>query len=150
MRLNINSSQINQLIEYSYTINESSKSFDVVVSGEVDSASFTKLGIKMRILALELGYTILFDYKNAKVNISVGEIYFWFRDHLDIVDLRFRSIPTAHLTNETEEHLFKFMDLAWTNAGIIVKTFKNHSEAEEWLRNLNKRNNIRYEQVKII
>ncbi|MBV5281099.1 MAG: hypothetical protein JZU53_01560 [Paludibacter sp.] len=111
--------------------------FDVVVSGQVDSVAFTKLGIKMRTLALELGYTILFDYRNAKVDISIGEVYFWFRDHLDKVSIRFRSIPTAHLTNENNEQLFRFADLTWTNAGAVVKTFKECSDAEKWLVNFN-------------
>jgi len=145
-------------MEYSYTINESSKSFDVVVTGQVDSAAFTRLGIKMRTLALELGYTILFDYRNAKVDISIGEVYFWFRDHLDKVSFRFKSIPIAHLTGENNEQLFRFADVTWSNAGAVVKTFNELSDAKNWLERFNQNRDVQvkplikyqFEQLKAI
>jgi hypothetical protein len=145
-------------MEYSYTINESSKSLDVVVSGQVDSAAFTKLGIKIRTLALELGYAILFDYRNAKVNISIGEVYFWFRDHLDKVSMKFRSIPTAHLTNENNAQLFRFADLTWSNTGVVVKSFNDPADAKNWLGRFNQNSTVQikpldtfqYEQLEAI
>ena len=145
-------------MEYIYTINESNKSFDVVVSGKVDSAAFTRLGIKFRTLALELGNTILFDYRNSKVDISIGEVYFWFRDHLDKVSVRFRSIPTAHLTNENNAQLFRFADLTWTNAGAVVKSFDNPAAAKTWLGRFNQNSTVQikpldtfqYEQLEAI
>jgi len=124
-------------MEYSYNINDISKTIIVVIVGEINASNFAKLDVEICTLALSLQYKIIFDFSNATVIISVGEAYFWFPNHLDKINMLFRRIPTAHIANSKNESFFHFVETTWTNHGIKTKMFKEKELAMEWLNQFN-------------
>jgi len=123
-------------MEYSYEINEVSKTITVIIEGEVNARNFAKLNVEICTLAVSLHCKIIFDFTSAIVDISIGEAYFWFANHLDKINILFRRIPTAHIVNEKNESFFYFVETTWTNHGINTKMFKEGVLAQDWLNQI--------------
>lgn len=132
-------------MEYSYVINDVNRLVSITVIGELYANDFAKLHIEVCSLALKRNYKLIFDFTNTNIRISIGEAYFWFSDHLDRVNMSFRRIPIAFITNELDKMFFSFVEVAWTNRGIRIKIFKEVKSALEWFEqfeNVNVKANI--------
>jgi len=122
-----------KIMDHSYEINETTRTITVVVVGEVHANDFAKLDVEVCSLALNLNFKIAFNFKNAIIRIGLGEAYFWFSNHLDNVNLKFRLIPTAHIASDSNERFFHFIETTWSNQGVKIKMFKEDAKALEWL-----------------
>ena len=129
--------KINKM-EYSYIINDVHRTVLVTVIGELYANDFAKLNIDVCSVAQELNYKLIFDFTNAVVRIGLGEVYFWFSDHLGQFNTPSIRIPTAHIANDLNEAFFRFVEVAWTNRGSRTKMFKEVERALEWLDQLDK------------
>ena len=117
-------------MEYSYVINN--KIIIVIVVGILIAEEVALMGIKIRIKALNLNCKIIFDFTNAKNQMTIANAYYWFLDYYDNVDMKFRYIQTAHLSNEQNEAFFKFVETTCNNKGILIRMFKEKKEALLW------------------
>jgi len=127
-------------MDYSYRINKINKIILVTVVGELNATNFEKLCLEIYKQALELKYKVIFDFIGTNITISVGEAYYWFTEHLDNIDIRYRKIPIAYIANDKNWSFLEFVETMWSNGGIVIKVFKNEAFAVKWLIS------IRYKQ----
>lgn len=124
-------------MEYIYKINKQEKAIIVIIVGELNASDFAKLDLEICKLAIELNYNIIFNFSKAIVNIGIGEAYFWFKNHLDKINVLFREIPIAHIASEVNENFLYFVETTWSNNGIKTKMFKEEQVAMKWLQQFN-------------
>lgn len=123
-------------MEYSYRIDDSKNIIFVTAVGDLTSGAFDEVGLKIFNLALTVKSSVVFDFSRVTVKISLGEIYFWFSNHLDKVDAQFRNIPTAVVSSAKNETFFHFVETTWTNHGAKTMVFKDEFQAQNWLISL--------------
>jgi hypothetical protein len=121
-------------MEYTYEIDDDYKIIIVTVLGNLITNEVALMGKTIRHKALIMNYNILFDFRNSRNQLSITEAYFWFADYYDKIDLGFRSIRTAHLTNENDKQFFYFMETTSFNRGIKIKMFTEIEHALEYLK----------------
>jgi len=109
----------------------------VTVYGHLNSREAIPLGKYIRSKALELNYKIIIDFRFSINHILISDAYFWFTNHYDIVNLNFRIIPTAHITNEVNAEFFNFVQTTCQNNGIPIRLFRDLGLAKDWLSNKN-------------
>lgn len=119
-------------MEYSYAIEHDRKIFVVRILGEVRANDLSKLGMEIRSMASTLKYKVIFDFRDAKVLISIGEAYFMYAIRFDRARFEFWNVPTAHIINTDYDDLFSFVDLVCCNNNIKTKTFNAKREALKW------------------
>lgn len=121
-------------MEYTCEIKNEYKIIIVIVLGNLITNEVALMGKTIRQKALTMNYNILFDFRNSRNQLSITEAYFWFADHYDKINFGFRSIRTAHLTNEDDKQFFYFMETTSFNKGIKIKMFTEIEHALEYLK----------------
>ncbi len=123
-------------MDCSYRIDKINKIILVTVVGELNATNFEKLCLDIYKMALKLKSKIIFDFTSANITICIGAAYFWFTEHLDNIDIRFRHIPTAHIASDNNWSFLEFVETTWSNKGICVKAFKQKDIAIKWLASI--------------
>ena len=93
----------------------------------------------IRTKAKELNFSILFDFRQSKNRITMGDAYFWFTDFYEDNEKLLISIPTANLSSTEDEPFFKFFETTTNNNGIPIKMSLEEEPAIVWLVNSCKR-----------
>ena len=117
----------------SYRIDKINRIILVTVVGELNAASFENLCSNIYKNALKQRSKVIFDFTETNIAISVGEAYYWFTEHMDNIDIRFRRIPIAYIASNKNWSFLEFAETTWSNSGVIVKVFKNEKLAIKWL-----------------
>ncbi|MEI7503987.1 MAG: hypothetical protein WCJ61_11950 [Paludibacter sp.] len=90
-------------MEYNFTINTDTKIITVRTSGDLIKNEVAKMDRSIRTKAKELNFSILFDFRQSKNRITMGDAYFWFTDFYEDNEKLLISIPTANLSS-TEDN----------------------------------------------
>ena len=110
-------------MNYTTEINEIDTTIIVTTTGDLKTTETAEMGLLIRLQALDLKYKIIFDFSLSKNFISCGEAYFWFADYYDGINIKFRRIPTAIITNANDADFFEFYENTCYNRGIQLKMF---------------------------
>ena len=121
-------------MEYTYEIIREDKIIIVTVWGDLTTAETALMGKTIRQKAKTMNYNILFDFRNSRHKLSIGEAYFWFANHYDKINIGFRTIPTVHLINENDKQFFHFFETTSFNKGIKIKMCTEMEHALEYLK----------------
>jgi len=121
------------MLRYTEEIDESKRIIIVNVCGDVHSEDLASVGSKIRVRAYEINYRILFDFRKAKIHISLPETYEWIPDYYDRIDRHLKFVRTAHLANEEDDIFFRFLEDTFRNRGSDLRMFRDVRSAVEWL-----------------
>lgn len=129
---------------YSYRIDKINRIVLVTIVGELNAINFEKLCLAIYKMALMLKCKVIFDFTSANITICIGAAYFWFTEHLDHIDVRFRSIPIACIASDRNLSFLEFVEITWSNIGVNVKVFNARKLALKWLTSFgNEQNDTR-------
>jgi len=103
------------------------------VSGRVTIASILPVALQERLLAQELGFGVIFDYRRAHFEIAYSEAFYWLDRHYNTIDPTLKQIRTAHLASPENLEFLQFLELSWSNRGARVRVFEDEDEAVRWL-----------------
>ncbi|MDD3321550.1 MAG: hypothetical protein PHS59_08915 [Paludibacter sp.] len=120
-------------MEYTFELINDFKIIEVKVFSIFEENDAVIMGKMIRKKAIELNYKILYDFSQSINRISYTKAYYWFREHYDNIDIKYRYIPTAHITNEEDFVFFNFFETTCINSGIRIKLFRKRDDALEWL-----------------
>lgn len=123
-------------VEYDYTVDDLNKIINVYISGVVYEDDAAEIGLLFRTMALELNHKLYFDLSKSTIKISLGTAYFWHERKYNVVNQKFKFIPTAYFISFEQENLFNFYQNVCLNQGINTKIFKDDLEVREFLINV--------------
>jgi len=123
-------------MNYTYEINSEKQTINVVTIGDLITKEVVAMGLEIMFKAKMLKYKIIFDHRNSKNRISIGEAYSWYSTHYDNIDNNLRYIPTAYIANIEDWDFYYFFEMTCNNKGIRLKTFQEENAAMKWLESI--------------
>lgn len=125
------------MLQYTAELDEIDRIIIVKVCGDVHSEELASVGSKMRVRACEGNYRILFDFRKAKIYVTLAEAYQWIPDYYDRIDRQLKFVRTAHLTGNEDEIFFMFLEDTFRNRGANLRVFTDANRAVKWLESQN-------------
>ncbi len=103
------------------------------VWGRVTIASIVPVALQERLLAQELGFGVIFDFRRAHFEIAYSEAFYWLDRHYNSVDPSLKHVRTAHIASPSNLEFLQFLELSWSNRGARVRAFEEEAAAVKWL-----------------
>jgi hypothetical protein len=123
-------------MNYKFEINSENRTIHVITMGDLITKEVAAMGLEIMMKAKELKYNIVYDHRQSKNKISIGEAYYWFSTHYDCIDKKLRFIPTAYIANKGDWDFYSFFECSCVNKGIPLRVFQEESSAIKWLESL--------------
>ena len=120
-------------MNYTYTIVPKSKTITLITKGELNPNEVAELELKIRLIANDLKYKIIFDFRLSKIKISVSEAFYWMSNHFDNVETKFKQMKSAYLVNKEDWEFYTFFEYTNTNNGFPIKAFREEALISSWL-----------------
>lgn len=122
------------MTQYETNIDDLNRIIEVNIQGQLRTHETREMGLKVRKIAKEKSYGIIFDYRAADAsNIWVLDIDTTFTEVYDPIDKELRSIPVAILHTKQFNHLANFIALSWRAEGISTVAFENEAKGRKWI-----------------
>ena len=122
-------------MEFTFEIVNYNKTIVVITIGDLETKGVAEMDLKIRLIAKELIYKILFDCRLSKNRISITEAYCWFSTHYDKTHTELKWIRTAYLANKEDWEYYSFSETTSYNRGIPIKAFLDENEVLKWIEN---------------
>lgn len=122
-------------MEFTFEIIDHNKTIVVITTGDLEAKEVADMDLKIRLIAKELKYKILFDCRLSKNRISITEAYYWFSIYSDITQNELKKVHTAYLSNKEDWEYYSFLETASNNQGIPIKVFLNENDVLNWIEN---------------
>jgi hypothetical protein len=120
-------------MNYTYIISPDIEIITVIAIGNLEPNEVAELELKIRQMAKDLKYKIIFDYRLSKNKISITEAYYWVTTHFDKVDIKLKQIKSAYLVNKADWDFYSFFECTTNNHGLPIKAFQEDAEILNWL-----------------
>ncbi len=124
-------------MKYNIIRDDDSKIIMSEISGHVTTKKAAEMGLKVRNLALELGYSIIMDWTKTNVEISIFDGYEFVPKYYDSLNEKLRLVHTIHIYDFKDKKFFEFIEAAWQNRGILTRCMTNLEEAIEYTKSRN-------------
>lgn len=126
-------------MKYFEKIDDRERIIFVKTRGVITSQDLGPRASHTRVKASRLNYYLLFDFTESEICVSIVDLYHWFSDHHDKIDVSLKYIPFAILFHEMNEELLRNAETILGNRGGTVQLFREECSALEWLRNQRRR-----------
>ena len=90
------------MLKHNYKINTEIQTIVVTLNGDLVISDMVSLGVEILQKAKELKYKVVFDCRQSRVKISMGDAYFLYVDHYDHIDIGFRNVPISYIVNKED------------------------------------------------
>ncbi|MEI7504413.1 MAG: hypothetical protein WCJ61_14130 [Paludibacter sp.] len=107
----------------------------MIAIGDLEPNEVAELELKIRLMAMDLNYKIIFDYRLSKNKISITDAYYWVSTHFDTVDTKLKLIKSAYLVNKDDWEFYSFFETTSNNHGMQIKVFQEEDTLLNWLEN---------------
>ncbi len=124
-------------MEYREELIEDKSIIIIHLSGGFDFEEILVLGLKYRKIALEKGYRLICDFRNAKGDVSVSEIQTYFTNHIHPIDEQLSKVPVVYISSERGYPTFKLLQQIWDNQGVSIVIFKDLDLGIKWFETHN-------------
>lgn len=124
-------------MEYREEIMDDKSIIIIYLQGVFDFDEIVSLGIRYRKRALERGYRLICDFRNARGNVSVSDIQTYFSNHIHPVDERLSRVPVVYISSERGYPTFKLLQQIWENQGVSIVVFKDLDLGIKWFETHN-------------
>ena len=102
--------------------------------GELDVSMAKKMVSEARSKAYDLGYNLLYDFRESFIKVSAAEMYFLPREHdLPATPEAGRQKSANLIPLEDGKADWHFYESTAQNAGLSWRAFKDEEEALKWL-----------------
>ena len=122
-------------MEFTFEIINDNKMIIVVTTGDLETKEVADMDLKIRLIAKELKYKILFDCRLSKNKISITEAYYWFSTYYDQIYTELKNIPTAYFANKEDWEFYSFFETTSCNRSIPIRAFLNENDVLNWVDN---------------
>jgi len=123
-------------VEHVVEVHEESRVIIVRLYGEVTVGRLVPVAMQERMLAREMDYGVVFDFRESQLRISRADAFYFLARHYNPVDPSIKYIRTAHLVAEKDRDFFMFLEVSWVNRGALLRVFEDEREAIGWLEGL--------------
>jgi hypothetical protein len=120
-------------MNYTYIISPDKKTISVIAIDDLEPTEVAELELRIRLMAMDLKYKIIFDYRLSKNKISITDAYYWVSTHFDIVDTKLKMIKSAYLVNKVDWEFYLFFETTSSNHGMQIKVFQDEDTLLSWL-----------------
>jgi len=124
-------------LDYDISIDHKNKIVVCASGGKLDIETATAIAEDARKQALELGYSTLYDVRDAPISIGILDAYYFLRDTGTVYKNRkHRSVKAAILYGPDKNGRFrKLFEATALNTGLEVMVFYRKNDAVKWLSN---------------
>jgi hypothetical protein len=122
-------------MEFTFEIITYNKTIKVITTGDLETTEVAKMDLKIRLIAKELKYKILYDCRLSKNKISITEAYYWFSTYYDKKYPELKSLRTAYLVNKEDWEYYSFFETTSYNRGIPIEAFLDENDVLKWVEN---------------
>ena len=107
----------------------------VTHKGDLDISMAKKMVSEARTKAHNLGYNLLYDFRESFIKVSTMEMYFLPREH-DLLSIpEAKNIKSANIIPLKDKKVdWRFYEATALNAGLNLRAFKTEEDALKWLK----------------
>ena len=123
------------MVQHATHFDDSNRIIFIRIEGKLKTKGAREMGLKIRQIAKDKSYGIIFDYRKADPSgITTLDIDNTFSDAYDKIDKELRNVPVVLLFDPKKfARLAKFVDLSWTAQGIATITCSDEDKGRAWL-----------------
>ena len=120
--------------ELQFTVDHDRSLIHVVCTGDIDKEGGVEIISRARESAVEHNYNILYDMRDASVDVKLADWYLLPRNKDLIKNSESHTINVSILApTDNAESNYKFYETAATNIGLSVRVFTDEAKALDWL-----------------
>lgn len=124
--------------KYNIIIDDKRHIVRVTHVGDLDISMAEKLVTDARIKAYNLGYNLLYDFRESFIKLSTFEMYFLPREHNLLAIPKAKDTKSANIIPLKDKKVdWRFFEVTAQNAGLNWRAFKNEKDALKWLEGYN-------------
>ena len=124
-------------MNYKISLLHESKIILSEVVGLVEADTAAEMGLKVRTQAFELGYSVILDWTQSTLNVSITDAHQFVPKYYDSLDKKLRLIPTVLVYHDKDSELFQFIETSWRNKGIQTHCMNDREAAIDFLKDQN-------------
>ena len=119
---------------YNIVIDNKRRIVRVTHVGDLDISLAEKMVTEARTEAHNLGYNLLYDFRESFIKVSTAEMYFLPREHNLLAIPKAKRIKSANIIPLKDKKVdWRFYEVTAQNAGLNWRAFKNEEDALKWL-----------------
>jgi len=120
--------------KYNIVIDNKRRIVRVTHVGDLDISLAEKMVTEARTKAYNLGYNLLYDFRESFIKVSTVEMYFLPREHDLLAIPKAKHIKSANIIPLKDKKVdWRFYEVTAQNAGLNWRAFKNEEDALKWL-----------------
>jgi hypothetical protein len=121
--------------KYNIVIDNKRHIVRVTYVGDLDISMAEKLVTEARTKAYNLGYNLLYDFRESFIEVSIFEMYFLPRQHNLLAIPKAKHIKSANIIPLKDKKVdWYFFEVTAQNAGLNLRAFKTEEDALKWLK----------------
>ena len=102
--------------------------------GDLDISTAKELVTEARTKAYNLGYNLLYDFRESFIKVSTTEMYFLPREHDLLAIPKATHLKSANIIPLKDKKVdWRFFEVTAQNAGLNLRAFKKEEDALKWL-----------------